>query len=83
MKKIFYILLITTLISCVKTADDARKVKVGLTETKLISVMGEPKYIRIENGSEVWVFPYGDGGVHNNWLYVTMVNKKVNDFYSY
>jgi hypothetical protein len=85
MKKLFCILLITTLISCTKTADDVRKIKVGMSGNELKYIMGEPSDMKIGNGKEVWRFRYSPKhfSVRDNWVSIEIVNDKIVDFTSY
>lgn len=84
MKKIIFILLVC-LCSCnnYKTTDDVRQVKKGISTNELKYLMGEPEKVEVNSNSEVWTFYYDSGGKYLNGLVVTIVDKKVLDFYSY
>jgi outer membrane protein assembly factor BamE (lipoprotein component of BamABCDE complex) len=86
MKKIIFILLASLLLaSCQKTADDVRKVKVGISTNDLKYVMGEPHTIRVQNGLEEWFYTYQSEGFFSkrSGLNVEIKNDKVTNFESY
>lgn len=86
MKKLLAVFLISILlVSCQKGFEDVRKVKVGISANELKYIMGEPRTIDVQNGSEEWSYQYSSHGMLSptNTLYVTVVNDKVTNFKSY
>lgn len=64
------------------TANDVRKIKVGMSTNEVKYLLGEPRRIEIQNGYEEWYFRY-EGHLSVNTFEITIVNYKVIDFESY
>ena len=86
MKKVFLLLAVLFLVSCndckENTANDVRKIKVGMSTNEVKYLLGEPKRIEIQNGYEEWYFRY-ESHFSVNTFEITIVNFKVIDFESY
>ncbi len=86
MKKVFLLLAVLFLVSCndckENTANDVRKIKVGMSTNEVKYLLGEPRKISIQNGYEEWYFRYEDE-IYRNTFEITIVNFKVIDFESY
>ena len=61
------------------TANDVRKIKVGMSTNEVKYLLGEPRKIEIQNGYEEWYFCYDDE-IYGNIFEITIVNYKVIDF---
>ena len=86
MKNLLIILVVFLAISCSspKTIDDVRMIKVGMTAEELSYFMGEAFEVRINSDNEELFFSYDDGvDSDNRTLCVTIVNGKIESFYSY
>ena len=86
MKKVFLLLAVLFLVSCNdcknNTANDVRKIKVGMSTNEVKYLLGEPKRIDIQNGYEEWYFRY-EGQLSVNTFEITIINYKVIDFESF
>lgn len=72
-------------VSCQKGFEDVRKIKPDISINELKYIMGEPKTIEVNNGSEIWYFHYDSNGTLSptNTLKVHIKNDKVITFESY
>lgn len=83
MKKIIFIFgIIFTMISCHPNLEEARQVKIGMSDKELKYVMGEPWSVEVAPEKEVWFFTYHSNG-YKTGMRVELINNKVIDFYSY
>ena len=86
MKKIFLLLVVLFLVSCndckENTANDVRKIKVGMSTNEVKYLLGEPRRIGIQNGYEEWYFRY-EGQLSVNTFDIIIINSKVSDFNTY
>lgn len=86
MKKVFLLLAVLFFVSCYdfkeNTANDVRKIKVGMSTNEVKYLLGEPRRIEVQNGYEEWYFRYDDK-IYRNTFEIIIINNKVNDFTSY
>lgn len=83
MKKLLLIITIAIFaISCSRSLEEVRQVKIGMSANELKYIMGDPFTIHVEPGYETWYFSYSANG-YKQHLSVTMVKDTVKDFYSY
>ena len=83
MKKIISLICVLILFSCAShDVEDVRMVKPGMSERELKYYMGEPWQVEIDSGEEEWYFEYMSGS-YKQYLVVTIVNGKVESYYSY
>ena len=77
-------LLVISLVSCgtrdSNTANDIRKVKVGISSNELKYLLGEPINIKIETDYEIWRFIFDVNCMVTNRFDVIIVNNKVESF---
>ena len=88
MNKVLSILILTlSLASCsgssVKTIEEVRQVKVGLTEMEILYLLGEPREIEVEVGYEEWYYSYEANSRYNNTINIYIKDGKVFKYTSY
>lgn len=88
MSKLLIILFLAlSLASCggssVKTVDEIREIKVGLTEMEVQYLLGEPREVEIEVGYEEWYYSYETHSRYNNTFVVSLKDGKVIKYTSY
>ena len=88
MKKFILLLTIAfTLLSCNigykdNTANDVRKIRVGMSTNEVKYLLDEPRRIEVQNGYEEWYFRY-EGKLSVNTFVITVIDNKVSDFQTY
>jgi hypothetical protein len=83
MKYLCLILLITLAFACHPSYKEARLVKVEMPTSDLVTIMGEPFSIEVNQGYEQWYFIYYGPEKNTEGMCVSISNNKVTDFYSY
>lgn len=84
MKLIAILLSLTLLVSCVnhKSLKEARRVKVGMSTSELVGIMGEPICIDVNGDNEEWYFKY-DYNNYTETMVVYVKENKIEDLSSY
>ncbi len=84
MKKIILLPLLTLLMSChTNSLEEVRRVKVGMSGTELINLLGKPNDVEVNTDDEEWYFTYDDTWTHSMRMRVKIAKDTIVSFYSY
>lgn len=64
MRRALVIYLAATMVGCAGTRfsfEDARRVKVGMTETEVVDIMGRPYSVNSRGDVQVWIWSFANG----------------------